>query len=119
MTNERKISRPEYIERNDQGKIANIYCKACGVPIAVSRSAHMKRLVNYTEVRMRFADGTQHVTNMCRACVPKIRRSESVMMEIYYADIADMLKVNPALDVLLAGKTKPRIVAVDTSQKGL
>lgn len=115
-----KCLRPDYIETDNRGKTLKIVCKVCGDSIADAIPGRgLVRHKNYAEIKMQFEDRTCHVTNLCISCVGKNRRNRPLLMSIYEADILHMMRELPEAEVLLGGKSVPRIIAVDTNQKGL
>jgi hypothetical protein len=73
----------------------------------------------YAEMKIKFADGTAHVTNLCKECTSKARNNPELLMAIYNADIDDLCIDNPAMEMFRANKERPRVVAVDNTGRGI
>lgn len=119
MTDKCKVDFPDCIQRTRIGSIKRIFCKVCGYIIAEHRGRSFWRSRMYAEVKIRFADKSAHVTHLCKACVPKVRGDQEVLMELYEADIRDMMVDDPKMAVYLDGKENPKIVATDYQARGL
>lgn len=120
MTNKRIcLDKPDFILRNRSGAVHTIFCKCCGALIAQQRKRSFWRARIYAEVKIRFADNTAHVTNICVNCIPELQRNPALLYQVYEADINDLCIDNPAMEMFLVDKEKPRIVAVDTKGRGI
>lgn len=113
------LDKPNYIRRNPHGSVAVVFCKCCGYVIAMQKRTGFWRSKMYAEVKIRFADRTAHVTNICKNCIGDLQRSPDLIMKVYHADIDDMCIDNPAMEMFRAGKVNPRIVAIDTKGRGI
>lgn len=109
---------PEYIQRTRTGGIRRIFCKCCGYIIAEQRGRSFWRSRIYAEIKIKFDDGTMHVTNLCQGCVPNVRRDPELLLAVYHADIDDMVKEDPTADKFRE-KERPRVVAIDTKLRGI
>jgi hypothetical protein len=109
---------PEYLQRTRNGAIRRIFCKVCSYIIAEQRGRIFWRSRIYAEMKLKFEDGTMHVTSLCQGCLPKVRRDPEALMAIYNADIDDMAKEDPRAE-MFRDKAKPRVVAVDTKMRGI
>lgn len=109
---------PEFIQRTRTGAIKRIFCKCCGYIIAEQRGRIFWRSRVYAEIKMRFADGTAHVTQLCQGCLPKVRRNPDALMAMYNADLDDMAQDDPRIE-MFREKSEPRVVAVDTQMRGI
>lgn len=73
---------PNFIRQNAIGEIEEIMCKVCGIVIAgitetttertardgkliVTKIRQFQRFHNYAELKLKFTDGSHHVTNGC------------------------------------------------------
>lgn len=113
------LAKADYLQYDVNGKIAVIYCKCCGTAIAHDNGKHMVRYKTYTEIKIRFADKTHHVTHCCRMCIGLLQADQDLLMAAYQADVAAMMREVPKLEVLLHNKERPRIVQVDIHQRGI
>ena len=108
----------EYLQRTRNGAIRRIFCKCCSYIIAEQRGRTFWRSRIYAEIKIKFADGTMHVTNLCSGCIPKVRKDRELLMALYQADIDDMVKEDPTA-AKFRDKAEPRVVAVDTKYRGI
>lgn len=119
MTKRLGLDKPDFILRNRAGGVHTVFCKCCGTIIAQQRRRQFWRSRMYAEIKIRFADSTAHVTNICQNCIPILQRNPELLHQIYEADIADLCIDNPDMEMFLVDKDKPRIVAVDTKGRGI
>jgi hypothetical protein len=115
------LKRPDYIEKAATGQTLNMFCKVCGTQIYGTLTIHDKL---YAELKMRFSDGTSHITNLCRNCVPIVSGSTKLMNELHKADMkymaADMDE--PARSrflIINEHREKPRFVTAAFGRGGL
>lgn len=111
------LARPDYIERDPIGRMIRLYCKVCGKLIGMDRRGGFHRLHNYGELKMKFLDGSDHVTNLCHDCIPLVAKSRELMMEVYQADVDDMGAEMPAMR-LLKFKLAPKFVVANLGRDG-
>lgn len=102
-------NRPRLVQPNfvkfSQGTIEAVYCRTCGCEIkhwietdtpplkvhrqngtsTISKMYVLAELGNYTEITMKFDDGSAHVTHCCRSCRDKL--DESDLRAMYAADL--------------------------------
>lgn len=113
-----ELKRPAYIKRDKKGRYIEIACKVCGTPISEphKQSGRPVHARNYAEVKLKWPDGSMHVTNLCKKCVPLVVDEPEALLALYNADIEDMVR-----EALAAhGKTEtPKVVAVEMSNKGI
>lgn len=112
------VEYPEFLQRTRNGGIKRIFCKCCGYIIAEQRGRIFWRSRMYAEIKIRFDDRTQHVTHLCANCLPKVRRNPEALMELYNADLDDMVLEDPRME-MFREKSGPRVVAVDTKMRGI
>lgn len=114
-----ELEKPNYIKRNSHGGVVMIYCKCCGYIIGMQKRTGFWRSRMYAEVKIRFADRTAHVTNICKKCIGTLQRDSDLLMKVYHSDIDDLCIDNPRMEMFREGKSKPRIVAIDTNGRGI
>lgn len=113
------LVRAKYLSKQADGTITEIFCKVCGTNIArATPDGRMVRRPNYTEIKMKFSDGSFHVTNLCKSCVENIGDRKDVMLDMYEADIDEMSLEAPQL-LALKGKSYPELVSVMLGNKGI
>lgn len=112
------LSRPNFIEYDRQGRMIRLFCSVCGTQIGEDQRGNFIRFPNYGELKMQFADGSKHVTNLCHTCIPIVADSRELMFEVYQADIDDMARDMPSM-ALQKLKFAPKFVEVDLTRSGL
>jgi hypothetical protein len=114
-----EMEKPNYIQRNRSGGVRRVFCKVCAYVIAEQRGRMFWRSRLYSEMKIKFADGTAHVTNLCKECTSVARRDPELLMKIYEADIDDLCIDNQQMEIFRIGKEKPRVVAIDNTGRGI
>lgn len=112
------LARPDYIELDANGRMVTLYCAVCGTKIGEDRRGNFYRFHNYAELKMKFSDGAMHVTNLCTGCVGAVAASRSLMFEVYQADIDEMVRSLPSMNVLRF-KFSPEFVKLDVTRSGM
>ena len=113
------LAKPECVEYDRNGRVSKIFCKICGCIIAHSLRRGLHRLSRYAEVKIQFADGSHHVTNLCLDCVTRHRKNEDILLAIHEADILHFEKDLPSMVEHLENKRSPRVVDVDVHRRGI
>ena len=114
-----RLLKAKYLERNDHKQITKIFCKVCGAIIADSANGNRLRYrSNYAEAKIKFSDGSMHVTNVCKRCLPRLSASADLMNLVHKADIADLAEAVPELG-RHADRKRPRLVATVIGTRGL
>lgn len=113
-----KVNYPECTQKTRNGAIRRIFCKCCGYIISEQRGRTFWRSRIYAEIKIRFADGTAHVTHICRQCIPEVQRDKQALMDLYNADLDEMVLEDPRME-MFRDKSEPKIVAIDTKARGI
>ena len=118
------IKKKNYVVANERGAVVELFCKNCGIPIgglevAEKENKKFERHGNYAEIKMRFSDGTFHVTNICTGCIAEVTGDPDLMQQIHDADIEQLALNHPTLQELYSTRTDPRCVGLDTKQRGM
>jgi len=115
------LARPDYVVNDAEGRMVGMHCKVCGVPIAGIRMADNQfvRFNNYGEMKMKFATGDFHVTNLCHSCLETVPYDRDLMYAVFCADVDNMAKEVPSLAKLKLQGKPTRCVAVDTKRLGI
>ena len=89
----RRASGSGVVTRKSDGVVTRILCKGCGKVVAGPTKNGLIRAPDYTEVRMYFRGGTNHVTHSCMECASKLVLSQDAKeMDRWYAiDIQDWI----------------------------
>lgn len=83
------LSRPVFTIYRSDGEVDQLFCKVCGSMIGrYEEGFGLKRLPLYAELKMRFTDGSYHVTNGCIDCLSRIKTPEQ-MHELHQADLEE------------------------------
>lgn len=125
------LKRPDYVVSDPQGRVLELYCKACGRQTAATEMRpknaqpgaplvpKFMRNNMFAEVKMEFPAQDEyhlpsyHVTNACRDCISGDMDLE-LLYEMYLAD----LLVNNEPDTH-GGQLPSRIAAIELSAKGI
>jgi len=118
MSDTVQLARPDFILTNADGKILELYCKVCGVVTGTEVAGRFQRLRNHAEIKMRFEDGSNHVTSICHDCVSKAYASSELMQALHDADMYYMSFAADVRDLYL-GRTAPQCVAVELKRQGI
>lgn len=94
------------VQYDDRGRIVAIQCKLCGGRIAYMANGRFHRAPNYTEMKISFSDGSNHVTHGCKHCFTHSLSPET---------LEDMTKVDLGSDERIGAK----ISVIDHSQQGV
>jgi len=113
-----KLERSIYLERDDSKLITKIYCKICGAVIAEKLGGEFRYRSNYAEAKFRFEDGSMHVTNLCKRCLPRLGNNPALMTLMHSADIEDLAITIPQIRRQLLRK-KPKLIATVIGTRGL
>lgn len=115
----KQLARSDYVETDYRGRMVALYCKCCGVRIGKEyRRGGFVRHTNYAELKLRFEDGSHHVTNCCKLCADIAINDPELMEAMHDADINVMVQDVPAM----AGqwwRGKPMCVWVDKKRMGI
>lgn len=114
-----ELEKPDYIQRDSKGRVWRVFCKVCGYIICEQRKRTFWRSNIYSEMKIEWADGSAHVTNLCRNCIPLVRRDPEALMAIYQADIDDLCIDDPINDMWRYGKSSPRVTTTDHHARGI
>jgi hypothetical protein len=113
------LAKPRYIDKDANGAIRHIYCKVCGTVIATYEGPRAVRYnKNYTEIKIKFDDGSFHVTNLGSECLRNVRADKNLLLQVYLADMENMLAESPDLGNLSL-PTNPKIVAFNIGTQGI
>lgn len=80
------IAAPNFAIRSGNS-VVRLYCKSCGAVIADIVRNRFRHLNNYTELTIRFEDGSFHIVNGCADCLTMDTPVE-LLHELYQADMA-------------------------------
>lgn len=118
------ISKPDFISYGPRGEVKTIYCKVCGVVIASTQMRpvgplpnapkvpRFTRHSNYGEIKIKFADDSQHVTHGCKSCITSGLDSQT-LFDMYQADMDD-IRFSVAKD-----PNSVHIEQIDTKMNGI
>lgn len=82
-----ELRRPKFAEFDKAGRLVALFCRVCGSCIGATVGGQFRHRANYTEVTIRFSDGSRHVANGCLECMSAEMEAEE-LQGIYEADIA-------------------------------
>lgn len=102
----------KFVERSPQGHINALFCKLCGKKIGFRDRRGFHRTDDYAEVKIRFDDGSYHVTNGCKRCL-KMGMSLDAVQRMYEGDCQD----DPSCRV--SGRRPEAVVAISYDQGGI
>lgn len=112
------LARTNYVTTDERGAVVEMFCKNCGTQIGLVIGDRFSRLENYAELKLRFSDGTFHVTNICAGCIEPVTADPARMQAIHDADIDYMALSMPIVEIY-KNRSDPRCVGVDTKQRGI
>jgi hypothetical protein len=95
-----------YLRKDPRGQLLEIHCKLCYTDIAglvevetrrdrengTPRTVLVQRFQyfpNYKEIKIKFDDGTSHITNICSQCLQQLKKEE---LEVLY--LSDIIQLN-------------------------
>ena len=82
------LAKPDFAVYTQSGAIKWLYCKVCGAKIGHRDRMGFVRTPDYAEVKIRFDDGSFHVTSGCKNCL-STKMDKRILQEMYEADCAD------------------------------
>lgn len=115
---EELLKKPDYVDNDAIGRMIALYCKVCGTQIGADQRGNFFRGSNYAEMKIMWADGSKHVTQLCSDCVVAASNSPDVMLAMYNADIDDMVKSVPQMEAHRE-KFDPVCVAIELKRRGI
>lgn len=101
-----------FVERSPSGAIKALYCKLCRAKIGFRDREGFKRTDQYAEVKIRFDDGSHHVTNGCQKCL-RMGMDMAEVLKMYEADCQD----DPSCRV--GDRVPVKVVSVSYDQGGI
>lgn len=113
------LQRPNFVVRSKLGTLKQLYCKCCGRLIAEQRGRSFWRAKEYAEIKISFADTTSHVMSICRFCIPIVHKDPEALLQLYHAEIDDMVNELVVAEIFRYDKQSPRVTAVDTQARGI
>lgn len=113
-----ELNKPHFVDYNESNQAIRVYCKVCGATIADTVRGHFHRFKNYAEMKMRFSNGSYHVTSGCNKCISLAIKDEDLRLAMHQADIDDMIREVPEL-ASYRTRSDPKVVKVDFSRRGI
>jgi len=95
------IRKPNFVEYGPRGEVKTLFCKVCGQTIASTqmrpvgplpnapKMPRFTRHSNYAEIKISFADGSEHVTHGCKKCLTSGLDSNT-LYDMFQADMNDI-----------------------------
>lgn len=113
-----KLTRPDFVVYSNGLAIAT-YCKVCGKQIGrMDSKGRFMHLRNHTDMKIKFADGSAHVTCLCKGCVKAVYDKPAMLLALYEADIRDQMQFIPEMESYL-NKEKPRVSHIEFERRGI
>lgn len=112
-----KLGAPHYYQPH------SILCKGCGVEIAgmtgTGRHRRFGQHPTYREMKIKFDDGSFHVTNICSSCLPIFRDDPKKLQALHTADLMYLRSQVPQLSQKVGKRRAVECVAATTRAVGL